>query len=232
MTLKDFSDAIRRRNAPTGDWRDRLARTEDGTRRKNLHNACVALREHPDVTGKLAYDKFNGCPYVRGQMPWDAQSNRPWTQFDDLAATDWLQSPTVGVLVGSNIVREAVERVAYEKRFHPVLEYLEYLEWDGEERLTGWLTTYLGVPKAPLSDAIGRKFLVSAVARVMRPGCKVDHLPILEGAQGTLKSTALRTLVGEDWFADQIADLGTKDSCQDLRGKWLIELSELSAIRV
>jgi predicted P-loop ATPase len=231
VTVEDLADAMRRRNAPTGDWRDRLAKTEDGTRRKNMYNACVALREHPDVTGRLAYDEFNGCPYVRGRMPWDARSNRPWTQFDDLAATDWLQSPTVGVLVGSNIVREALERVAYENRFHPILEYLENLEWDGKERLTGWLTTYLGVPNTPLSAAIGRKFLVSAVARVMRPGCKVDHLPILEGAQGTLKSTALRTLVGEDWFADQIADLGTKDSCQDLRGKWLIELSELSAIR-
>ena len=65
----------------------------------------------------------------------------------------------------------------------------------------------------------------------MRPGCKVDHLPILEGRQGGLKSTALNTLVGDDWFTDQIADLGTKDSCQDLRGKWVIELSELSAIR-
>ena len=66
---------------------------------------------------------------------------------------------------------------------------------------------------------------------VMKPGCKVDHMPILEGRQGTQKSKALRTLVGDEWFTDQITDLGTKDSCQDLRGVWVIELSELSAIR-
>jgi predicted P-loop ATPase len=87
------------------------------------------------------------------------------------------------------------------------------------------------VPASPLVRAIGRKFLISAVARVMKPGCKADHLLILEGPQGILKSTAIRTLASEEWFADQIADLGTKDSCQDLRGVWIVELSELSAIR-
>jgi putative DNA primase/helicase len=108
---------------------------------------------------------------------------------------------------------------------------VEGLKWDGTERLSGWLTTYLGAPKSPLAAAIGRKFLISAVARIERPGCKVDHMLILEGYQGALKSKSLRTLVGDDWFTDHIADLGTKDSCQDLRGVWVIELSELAAIR-
>jgi len=168
---------------------------------------------------------------VRGPLPWDERPNRPWTEFDDLAATEWLQSADVAIHVGSGVAREAVQRVAYEQRFHPVLEWLEGLEWDGEKRLSGWLTTYLGVPKSPLADAIGRKFLISAVARVMRPGCKVDHVLILEGLQGTMKSKSLRALVSDGWFTDQIADLGTKDSCQDLRGVWVIELSEFSAIR-
>jgi putative DNA primase/helicase len=222
---------MRRSSAPTGDWRDGLAKTEAGTVRKNLFNACVALREHPELTGKITYDEFNGCTFVAGPLPWDTRSNRPWSEFDDLAATEWMQDSSVGILVGPTVVRDAVQRVAYENRFHPVLKYLEGLAWDGDERLSRWLTTYLGAPQSALTDAVGRKFLISAVARVVRPGCQADHMPILEGPQGTLKSTALRTLVGDDWFTDQISDLGTKDSCQDLRGKWIIELSELSAVR-
>jgi putative DNA primase/helicase len=231
MSVEDFSNAMRRRNAPTGDWRDGLSRTEAGTPRKNLHNACVALRDHPALKDKIAYDEFRGATWIHGSMTWDQRPNRAWTEFDDLAATEWLQSPEVGLGVGSNIAREAVQRVAYESRFHPVLEYLEGLKWDGEERLSRWLTTYMGVPQSPLADAFGRKFLISAVARVTRPGCKVDHVLILESLQGTMKSKSLRALVGDDWFTDQIADLGTKDSCQDLRGVWVVELSELSAIR-
>jgi len=74
--------------------------------------------------------------------------------------------------------------------------------------------------------------MISAVARVFKPGCKADHALILEGPQGALKSTAAATLALEPaWFADEIADLGTKDSAQDLRGKWIIELGELSAMR-
>jgi putative DNA primase/helicase len=231
MSVADFSDAMRRRNSPTGDWRDGLAKTEEGVARKNLFNACVALRAHPALAGKLAYDEFAGCAWVRGPLPWDERPNRPWSEFDDLAATEWMQGRSVGVMVGPAVVRDAVQRVAYEKRFHPVLEWLKGLKWDGKERLSGWLATYLGVPQSPLANAFGRKFLISAVARVMRPGCKVDHVLILEGMQGALKSKTLRALVGDEWFTDQISDLGTKDSCQDLRGVWVIELSELSAIR-
>ena len=90
----------------------------------------------------------------------------------------------------------------------------------------------MGVAPSPIANAFGRKFLISAVARVMRPGCKVDHLLLLEGKQEVSKSMTLRALVGDDgWFTDEIADLGTKDSAQNLRGKWIIELSELSAMR-
>ena len=222
---KEYQDAI------DPAWKANLDLNQAKEPRKNLFNACVALRCHPHMAGRLAYDEFRGCTFARGPLPWDDQANRPWSPMDDLAVTEWLQSLEIGVGVGSTVAREAVERVAYERRVHPVLEYLEDLEWDGIKRLGSWLTTYLGATNSPLNKAFGRAFLISAVARVMKPGCKVDHMPILEGRQGTQKSKALRTLVGDEWFTDQITDLGTKDSCQDLRGVWVIELSELSAIR-
>ena len=69
------------------------------------------------------------------------------------------------------------------------------------------------------------------MARVFRPGCKADCTLILEEAQGTLKSTACAVLaLSPEWFADGIADLGSKDSAQDLRGKWIVEIAELSAM--
>jgi predicted P-loop ATPase len=221
-------------DAAYSSWSIDLDRTGSGAALKSFRNACIALRAHPDVKGRIAYDEFAGCTYVRGPLPWDDRAHRAWNQHDDLAATEWLQGLPAPDAIGvsSAVAREAVERVAYDNRFHPVLEWLEGLEWDGTDRLDGWLTTYLGVQPTPLSAAIGRAFLISAVARIQKPGCKVDHMPVLEGPQGILKSTALRTLVGaDDWFTDQVADLGTKDSCQDLRGKWLIEISELDAMR-
>src|SRR5262245_10022638 len=66
--------------------------------------------------------------------------------------------------------------------------------------------------------AVGEKFLISAVARVMEPGCKADHVLVLEGPQGIGKSTAARILAGDAWFTDQIADFGSKDASMQLRG--------------
>lgn len=68
------------------------------------------------------------------------------------------------------------------------------------------------------------------MARIYRPGTKVDNCLILDGGQGTLKSTALRTLA-EPWFTDELGDLGSKDAALQLRGAWIIELSELDAMQ-
>ena len=73
--------------------------------------------------------------------------------------------------------------------------------------------------------------MMSAVARIFQPGCKADCAIILESHQGAGKSTFLETLAGKEWFHDGLPDLHSKDAAAGLRGKWIIELPELSAMR-
>jgi predicted P-loop ATPase len=123
-----------------------------------------------------------------------------------------------------------MEADARRNQFDPLTEYLHSLKWDGKPRIDCWLTDYLGAPSTHYTQTVGRKALVGAVARALSPGCKNDTMPVLEGEQGTGKSTALRYLFGDRFFIDHLPDFHSKDSFQQLQGAWCVEVAELSAL--
>jgi predicted P-loop ATPase len=133
--------------------------------------------------------------------------------------------------IGRDIMHQALMKLAHDNPYHPVRDWLDSLQWDGAERLPVLFSGDFGAEATPYTAGIGRMFMISMVARIYTPGCKVDHMPVLEGKQGTWKSTACRVLAGE-WFSDHLPDIhtGGKDVSQHLRGKWLIEVSEMSAM--
>ena len=139
---------------------------------------------------------------------------------------EWLQRKSI--LVDVSIASQAVQTVSKDRNFHPIRRYLDRIRWDGSCRLDHWLTTYLGVERSNYSTAVGARWLISAVARIYKPGV-TDCCLILEGPQGSKKSTALRTLAGP-YFTDELADLGSKDAALQTRGVWIIELSELDTL--
>jgi putative DNA primase/helicase len=77
---------------------------------------------------------------------------------------------------------------------------------------------------------VGRKFLISAIARAMSPGCKVDTMLVLEGEQGIGKSQTLQALA-EPWVLEELSDMKSKDCKQEIQGKWFVEMSELDAMK-
>lgn len=132
-------------------------------------------------------------------------------------------------MISTMIACQAIQAEASDHPFHPIREYLDGLHWDGDRRVDTWTTVYLGSEASEYTAAVGSRWLIGAVARVMTPGCKNDCALILEGPQGAKKSTALRAL-GEPWFTDDLADIGSKDAQLQIRGAWIIEWSELDAM--
>jgi predicted P-loop ATPase len=128
-----------------------------------------------------------------------------------------------------NAVKAAMRAGTF-RSFDPVCDYLEKLEWDGADRLQGWLACYFGADSDDWTQAIGPRWLISAVARVFEPGCQVDSILIAEGPQGIGKSSAFRALVKDDWFACDLPDIKHKDAIHHLLGPWIVELSELDAL--
>lgn len=122
--------------------------------------------------------------------------------------------------------------IARENKTHPVRAYLKKVKWDGTPRIDKWLTTYLGAEDAPENRTIGRKFLIAAARRARKPGCKFDHLPVLEGAQGIGKSRMGRALCpDEDWFSENVSLCqDAKEIIEQTEGKWIVEIGELAGL--
>jgi putative DNA primase/helicase len=177
----------------------------------------------------LAYDEFSRSVITKKPTPWQRVLGSAWTDVDDTQFANWLQHSYL--IANSRQIPEAVEVAARDNTFHPVRDYLNRLKWDGERRIDHWLVRHMGSEEKPINRAFGSKWLISAVARVFKPGSQVDHTLLLEGTQGIKKSTALRMLASDEWFTDHISDLRDKDARIELQGKWIIEFSELHAIK-
>jgi putative DNA primase/helicase len=121
--------------------------------------------------------------------------------------------------------------VAQQHRYHPVREFLSRLEWDGVSRIASVLEEILGVEPTELSQAMMRAWFISAVARPMKPGCKVDHVLILVGPQSLGKSQFFVELAGPKWFSDSVIDIQNRDFYLLLRRVWILEWSELESMQ-
>jgi len=140
--------------------------------------------------------------------------------------------------VTDKALRASVIMVAQERAIEPIKEWLlELPEWDGEHRIEPFFQNVLNAktPEAceELMVELSGKWFISCVARVMKPGCKMDTCLVLVGSKGMRKSTALKLLAGEEWFSDSNINISHKDSYELLHqsGVWIWELAEMHALQ-
>lgn len=216
-------------------WRDRLITKENPeTGRETvltvMANVHVYLSLHPAWEGVVAWDTFGERIVKRAAPPWGG-SPGPWEDSDTGRVMLWL-SREEGFHARKTMIEEALPLVAEASSFHPVRDYLHSLKWDAKQRLPKWLATYCGVADTEYASEVGRRWMISAVARAMLPGCQADCTLILEGAQGTRKSSAFRALVPDpSFFSETGITIGDKDSYQMLHGVWIYLLDELESLR-
>ncbi len=219
---------------PTPPWKKKLLRTAKGMVCANLSNAVTILAEAPELAGIFAYNELTRSVVLLMPIPgsghrW-AGARTPLRDADEIAVQQWMQENVVSGMSKASVT-DAIITVSLRNTFHPFREYLDTLRWDRTKRLDSWMIECLGVADTPYNRAVGRMFVIAIVARTRKPGCKCDYMPVFEGRQGTKKSMALRVLAGDEYFSDAMPDLAhnSKDVSLHLRGKIIIEFSELSA---
>lgn len=232
---KKEAEAKAKAEAMHGDWRNKLIFRSNGTIEQDAANATTILANDAQWQGVLAWNEFTNAVVCLKKPPWHADDD-DGTECKQLDETNgnrlrnWFVRTYRLKLAASQCYAQA-DIVSKKNRFHPIRDYLRPLRWDGVPRIETWLIRLCGAADTPYVRMVSRFFLVSAVARVMDPGCKVDTMLILEGLQGKKKSATFRTLFSREWFSDAYIDWNTKDRFEALRGKWCVEMAELAGMR-
>ena len=210
-------------------WKKKLTFERNGRLKNTLQNLILILQNDPNLQG-ICYNRLADCIEVDGDMPWD-RHGRYWRDADDSQLITYLDV-NYGTFSPGNY-EVGLSKVADDRSFHPIIEYLESLPpWDGELRVDTLLIKYLGAPDTLYTRAVTRKTLCAAIARVYHPGIKFDTMLVLNGPQGIGKSTLIAKLAG-DWFSDSLSLGDTKDktAAEKLQGYWIIEIGELAGLR-
>lgn len=228
----NLGDARAQRDAE--QWRAALRFNQHGKMTKDPGNLVLSLVNDPAWAGTLTWDEFSERMRWAKEPPPLAGFARPTGEVKKahILYVHHYFARAFGVSFGKHDVWDALEAAAMERPTHAVRDWLKALAWDGQRRVENWLATYFGAEDNGLNQAIGRMWLVSAVARVCQPGCQADHMLVLRSAQGSGKSTGLGALFGDEWYLGKLPNIQDEvRAASMLRGKWGIEVGELDAFR-
>ena len=202
-----------------------LALRPNGQPHVNMDNCAriIAVQTGPD---DLHYDPFLNQVRVR-------ESGGLVKLRDDhiLAWVLRLQREYGLADIRPSVVQDAIYLITRQRPVNSLQRWLRSLSWDGTPRVELLFPVGFGAEDTAYHRAVSRCFLVSLVARAIRPGCQVDTMPILEGQQGAGKSRGLEALAGPEFYADIDSPIGTTAHATDIQGRWLVEISELSGMR-
>jgi putative DNA primase/helicase len=217
----------------------KMSRDHAGRFMPTVANALWLFARVPNLQGMLAWNELSNSPLLTRAPPKIEDSEemhgpypRQWDKPDIIMVQSYFQRRWPSKW-SRDTIEDAMLATAAQHRFHPVLDYLGGLTWDGNPRIDKWLTLAFGVPDdgTGYARSLAAKTLIAAVRRVRQPGCKFDHVLTVEGKQGIGKSRVIRALFGPDFYTDGLpADLANKDSALALLGKWGIEIAEVEQI--
>lgn len=192
----------------------------------NIANVKKLLLAHPEVMQRIWYDDFHHRTFSK----LFSDSPKEWVDHNDTDLCAWIQTSLRIPKIGIDIIKRAVESVARTQAKHELREWLATLKWDGTPRLATLLSDAYGAVQNDYTAAVGRCWITSMIARAMIPGCQVDTIIVLEGAQGIRKSSSLAVLGGK-WYASLPEAFGTRDFLMAIDGVWLAEIPDMSSFK-
>ena len=205
-----------------------LDTTEKGGVRNSIRNCLTVFQYDPLLAGALAYNLLTDRTDLVKPIGCQRPPGASMTDTDMKYIRLYLEE-TYG-LTSERKIADAADLAAHQNSYHPVRDYLNGLVWDGTERIRFCLRHFLGAAADTYTCEALKLFLLGAIHRAYRPGCKFEVMLCLVGGQGAGKSTFFRLLaVRDEWFSDDLRRLDDDNVYRKLQGHWIIEMSEMIA---
>ena len=205
-----------------------LDTTEKGGVRNSIKNCLMVFQHDPLLSGVIAYNLLTDRTDVVKPIGYDRSPSASMTDTDMKYIRLYLEENYD--LTSEKKIMDAADLAAHQNSYHPIRDFLNSLTWDGTERIRYCLHHFLGAEADEYTFQALRLFLLGAIHRAFRPGCKFEVMLCLVGGQGAGKSTFFRLLAGKDeWFSDDLRKLDDENVYRKLQGHWIIEMSEMIA---
>lgn len=194
---------------------------QTGQAKTSRRNIFLILTYDKRWKGRIWLNDFAGSLMI---------DDREYADVDDTEIMLWLDQ-VYQMKVGTEAVKEMTVFIGDRNKRNPLQDWLNQKHWDKDARIHDWLIKATGCEDTEIHREIGRRWLIQAIARAMKPGCKADCVLILIGKQGVKKSTMLRSLASSEFFADTPIDIGSANAYTQIRRAWIYEMAELDSVR-
>ena len=198
------------------------------TELKPFEKMMVAALNDPKLNNLISYNELKHTY----QFIKDFEGIRAGEYFTDhhIAMLKWYFIKEHNQQLSEIMITQFMQLEGMQRIINPIKEWLGSLKWDGMYRLDSWLHLYTGCELNKYTSKVGRILLCGAVKRIMQPGCKFDYMIILEGEQGTQKSTLFEVL-GGDYYISLSFGHQEKEIVENIQGAWFIELADTNGFQ-
>ena len=207
--------------------RGSLDLTDSGAIKNSIRNCLTVFQNDPYLQGAVRYNILTERIDIVKPLWWSKQTAT--LNDTDLNYLMLYLEDKYG-LTSEKKIQKAISIIADCNKYHPIRDYLNSLEWDGTERIRYALTRFLGADESEYTYQCLRLFMLGAISRVFKPGCKFEVMLCLVGGQGAGKSSFFRLLaVKDEWFSDDLKKIDDDNVYRKMQGHWIIEMSEMIA---
>lgn len=204
------------------DWRlDFRLEPRTGQPKDDIVNWDL-IAAHDRAFKVLYYNELSMAIEISEDLPWRklTKGRETFTAGDRSSLALYIER-TYKIRPARGYLDDLINDRALNRRRNPVKEYLEALRWDGKPRVE---TCLPGVTPTDFTRLVARKVMTAAVARMLDPGCKWDHMLVIYGPEGMGKSHWIdKMTLG---FSSSLGRLNDKDTLITMQRSWIMTSDE------